>query len=213
MREYRPYLTGYHLVTRGDSCGSVLSKHECEEAAFGLGLLDTTAFQICHPAPPPHCFFENKILYFNTFISNTSCSDRRGQCVCKLPCTKVEGCPGEFICGPDKYCHQCINDEHCPGELICGLDKRCHEQSGKYFFGQMWIGLGTSNTQVAQDCDRKSTSHGWLLVVLYHIHIYNNFNGSFNGTRTRWHQEHHLTMYLATLVGKIASDHVHHFAS
>ena len=177
--QFHPHLTVYHLVKRGDSCGRVLSKHECEEAASGLGL-NTPAKIIMHSTPPPHCFFEKGRLYFNTaFNSKVSCSDR-SRCICKLPCNQEEGCLRDRICGPDKYCHQCINDEHCPGELVCGadknchqctndehcsgelfcgLDKRCHEQSGKmfgYFNGEMGSGQGTLNTnfntQAAQSC-------------------------------------------------------------
>ena len=64
------------------------TKVECEAAARGLGLSDTTATEESTSDWPPYCYFYRNELYFNTaFGSSASCFDQV-QCVCKLPCTK-----------------------------------------------------------------------------------------------------------------------------
>ena len=122
------------------------TKKDCETAAIQLGLSSTTATETSDPLAPSYCLFlDNSFLYFNiAFNSDTSCSDEY-QCVCKIPCTKDGGCPGQLICGTDKYCREpcngggcdcskgvpgfckegegdCDSDHECEGDLMCGTN-------------------------------------------------------------------------------------------
>ena len=111
------YITAYTKIEDSAiSCDFVRSFSECEFAAHALGLSDVTAIEDGHNGGtynPPFCYFEDGILTFNSFGTNTGFCSSGDKCLCrkndfcaKTPCGEGQG--------------DCDDDEECEDSLVCG---------------------------------------------------------------------------------------------
>ena len=83
----------YITVTSGSNCERVTTMTECEDAARGLGLSDTSATEEDDSNWPPYCYFDTGegSLYFNKnsgYKGEQDC-DQDGVCICKASAGKL----------------------------------------------------------------------------------------------------------------------------